>query len=844
MTDKDKNKEEKNGKQPEQEEIRQEPEIQIGNLNPKTLEHRDLEDEMKVSYLDYAMSVIVGRALPDVRDGLKPVHRRILYAAKDMGLLHSKPYRKCARVVGEVLGKYHPHGDKAVYDAMVRMVQDFSLRYPLMNGQGNFGSIDGDNAAAMRYTEIRMSKAAAEILTDIDKETVDFTPNFDGSMMEPTVLPSNFPNLLVNGSAGIAVGMATNIPPHNLKEVNDALEAMIDDPDITIKQIMKHVKAPDFPTGALICGRESIVKAYETGRGSVEMRAKVSKEDLPHNKTALIVDELPYQVNKAAVIEKIAELIRNKKIKGITDLRDESDRDGMRIMIELSSKSNSDVVLNQLYKHTALQRRFGITMIALVDNEPRILDLKEMLFYFLEHRRQMIRKSTVYDLRQAEARAHIVEGLRIALKNLDDVVKTIRASSDRKEAESKLVKKFGLSQKQAEAILDMRLHRLTSLEREKLEDEYKDLIKKIEMCKAILASPKKVDTIIKDQIKALSDTYGDKRRSEITAAAGDMSIEDLIKEEEMVVTISNAGYIKRLPLTTYRAQRRGGRGVKGMATKEEDFLEDLFITSSHAYMLFFTNKGKVYWLKVYEIPLAERHAKGKAIINLLELEPDEKATALIAVRDFEKTGGSYLMMATKHGIIKKSEVKAYSRPRKGGIIALTLDEGDRLIDVQQTSGNDDIMLTTEKGIAIRFSEKDARPIGRTSRGVKGLTLKKGDSVVGMSVVSESDSLLTACINGYGKRTLVERYRKQKRGGKGIKNIITSERNGNVVAVRKVEIEDEIMLITKNGIINRQKVKEIRAIGRNTMGVRLLKLDSDDALVSVARIAREDIVDNE
>ncbi len=844
MTDKDKNKEEKNGKTPEQEEIQPEPEVQIGNLNLDTLEHRDLEDEMKVSYLDYAMSVIVGRALPDVRDGLKPVHRRILYAAKDMGLLNSKPFRKCARVVGEVLGKYHPHGDRAVYDAMVRMVQDFSLRYPLMDGQGNFGSIDGDNAAAMRYTEIRMSKAASEMLADIDKETVDYLPNFDGSMMEPSVLPANFPNLLVNGSAGIAVGMATNIPPHNLKEVNDALESMIEDPDITVKELMKHVKAPDFPTGALICGREGVVKAYQTGRGSVEMRAKVSKEELSHNKTALIVNELPYQVNKASVIENIASLIRDKKIKGITDLRDESDRTAMRIMIELSSKSNSDVVLNQLYKHTALQRRFGITMIALVDNEPRVLNLKEMLFYFLEHRREMIRKSTAYDLKQAQARAHIVEGLRIALENLDDVVKTIRASSDRKEAEEKLIKKFALSQKQAEAILDMRLHRLTSLEREKLEEEYKDLIKKIEMCKAILASPKKVDAIIKDQVKAVSETYGDKRRSEITAAAGDMSIEDLIKEEDMVVTISNAGYIKRLPLATYRAQRRGGRGVKGMATKEEDFLEDIFITSSHSYMLFFTSKGKVYWLKVYEIPLAERHAKGKAIINLLELDQDEKVTALIAVRDFEKTEGSYLIMATENGIVKKSEVKAYSRPRKGGIIAITIDDDDRLIDVQQTSGEDDIMLTTEKGMAIRFCEKDARPIGRTSRGVKGIDLKKGDSVVGMSVVADSDSLLTACINGYGKRTLVERYRRQKRGGKGIKNIITSTRNGNVVAVRKVDIEDDIMLITKNGIINRQKVKEIRAIGRNTQGVRLLKLDSEDSLVSVARIAREDIVDND
>ncbi len=817
-------------------------ELVIGNLNTDNLEYRDLEDEMKVSYLDYAMSVIVGRALPDVRDGLKPVHRRILYAANDMGLVHNKPYRKCARVVGEVLGKYHPHGDKAVYDSMVRMVQDFSLRYPLLDGQGNYGSVDGDSPAAMRYTEIRTAKAASEILADIDKETVDFGPNFDGSMEEPLILPSNFPNLLVNGSAGIAVGMATNIPPHNLKEVNSALTAMIDNPEISIEELMKHIKAPDFPTGALICGLDSVRNAYKTGRGSVDMRAKVIKEELSHNKTALVVTEIPYQVNKAKIIENIAALVRDKKVKGITDLRDESDRSGMRVMIELSSKANPDVVLNQLYKHTSLQRRFGITMIALVNNEPRVLNLKEALYYFLQHRREIIKRSTEYDLKKAQARAHIVEGLRIALKSLDDVVKIIRASSDRKEAEEKLINKFSLTKMQSEAILNMRLHRLTSLEREKLEEEYKELIKKIEHCKAILASPKRVDGIIKKQIEVLTREYGDERRSEITAAAGDMSIEDLIKEEEMVVTISNEGYIKRLPLTTYRAQRRGGRGVKGMATREDDFLEDLFITSSHSYMLFFTSRGKVYWLKVYEIPLAERHAKGKAIVNLLELEKDEKITALIAVRDFEKTEGKYFIMATRNGIVKKSRVKAYSNPRKGGIIALTLDEGDRLIGVQQTSGEDHVMLTTEKGMAIRFCEKDARPIGRTARGVKGINLKENDTVVDMSIVQDGDSLLTACRKGYGKRTLVERYRLQKRGGKGIKNIITSKRNGLVVAVKKVDIEDEIMIITKNGIINRQKAKEIRAIGRNTQGVRLLKLDKEDSLVSLARIAKEDIVD--
>ena len=835
MTDKNNNN--SNGEAPGAE-----PEKKTKNLNLENMEYRDLEDEMKVSYLDYAMSVIVGRALPDVRDGLKPVHRRILYAAHDMSLAYNKPYRKCARIVGEVLGKYHPHGDRAVYDSMVRMVQDFSLRYPLLDGQGNYGSVDGDSPAAMRYTEIRMAKVASRMLEDIDKETVDYLPNFDGSLEEPVVIPSNFPNLLVNGSSGIAVGMATSIPPHNLNEVNNALIAMIDNPQISIDELMQHVKAPDFPTGAFICGLESVRKAYRTGRGSVDIRAKVAKKELSHNKSALVVQEIPYQVNKSGIIENIASLVRDKKIKGITDLRDESDRKGMRIRIELSSKANPDIVLNQLYKHTSLQKRFGITMIALVDNEPKVLKLNEMLYHFLQHRREMVRRSTKYDLKKAQARAHIVEGLRIAQENLDEVVKIIRASSDRKEAEDKLVEKYELSRLQSEAILNMRLHRLTSLEVNKLEEEYKELIKKIEKCKAILASPQMVDSIIKDQIKEITKDYGDERRSEITAAAGEMSIEDLIKEEEMVVTISNEGYIKRLPLSTYKAQRRGGRGIKGMATKEDDFLEDLFITSSHAYMLFFTSKGRVYWLKVYELPLAERNARGKALINLLDLEKEEKITALISVRDFDKTKGKYLIMATERGITKKSPVKAYSNPRKGGIIALTLDEGDRLIGVGETGGEEDIMLTTEKGMAIRFSEKDVRSTGRTSRGVKGIDLAKGDRVVGMSKVKEGDSLLTACIKGYGKRTLVDRYRKQKRAGKGIKNIITSKRNGHVVCVRKVDIEDEIMLITKNGIINRQKVKEIRAIGRNTQGVRLLKLDKNDELVSIARIAREDIVD--
>jgi len=807
------------------------------------LENRDIQDEMKDSYIDYAMSVIVGRALPDVRDGLKPVHRRILYAMNDMGLSYNKPYRKCARVVGEVLGKYHPHGDQAVYNSMVRMVQDFSMRSPLLDGQGNYGSIDGDSAAAMRYTEIRMARVSEELLRDINKNTVDFTPNFDGSLEEPLVLPSNLPNILVNGSSGIAVGMATNMPPHNIIEVCGGLTALIDNPDITVDGLMEHIKAPDFPTGAIICGLGSVKQAYRTGRGSVKLRARVLEEQLKQNKTALVVTEIPYQGNKATIIEQIAKLVKDKKIEGITDLRDESDRDGMRIMIELSRNTNPEVVLNQLYNHTGLQSTFGVTMLALVDNQPRILNLKEILFYYLEHRKEIIRRSTLYDLRKAEERAHIVEGLRTALDNLDAVIKIIRASKDRDHACGQLMEKFSLTKKQSDAILDMRLHRLTSLERDKLEQEYKDLIKEIERCRAILRNPKMVEDIIRKQTAEIAKAYGEARRTEIGEAVGDISKEDLIKEEEMVVTMSNAGYIKRLPLTTYRAQRRGGRGIKGMETKDEDFLEDIFITSSHAYMLFFTNLGKVYWLKVYDIPPAARNAKGKAIVNLLNVDQDERITAMVSVRDFEEAN-KYLIMATANGIIKKSLLKDYSRPRRGGIIAVNLDEGDSLIEVKDTDGESDIIISSRKGMAIKFSEKDVRPMGRTARGVKGISLKDGDFVVGMDIITESDSLLTACENGYGKRTPVENYRMQKRGGKGVINIKASERNGVVVAVKKVDVEDEIMLITKNGIINRQKVKEIRAIGRNTQGVRLMKLDSEDKLVSLARIAKEDMIDDE
>ncbi|MDA3792682.1 MAG: DNA gyrase subunit A [Elusimicrobia bacterium] len=812
-------------------------------IKDQYLENQNIEDEMKTCYIDYAMSVIVGRALPDVRDGLKPVHRRILYAMNDMSLYYNKSYKKCARIVGEVLGKYHPHGDQAVYNSMVRMVQDFSMRSPLLDGQGNYGSVDGDSAAAMRYTEIRMQKISDEMMRDINKETVDFTPNFDGSLEEPTVLPANVPNLLVNGSSGIAVGMATSIPPHNLKEVSEGLLNLIANPDITIDELMESIKAPDFPTGAEICGLSGAKQAYHTGRGSVKIRAKVIQEELKRNKVALIVKEIPYLTNKAKTIEHIAQLVKDKKIEGITDLRDESSREGIRIRIELSQNANPEVVLNQLYNHSRLQSTFGITMISIVDGQPRLLNLKQMLEYYLAHRRVIIRRSTKYDLKKAEARAHIVEGLRIALENIDEIVKIIKKSSDREDAEKKLIAKYSLSEIQSKAILDMRLHRLTSLEMDKLEEEYKELIKEIERCKAILKSPKKVENIIKKQIKEVSDSFGTERVTEIGMSLDDLEKSDLIKEEEMVVTMSNTGYIKRLPLTTYKAQRRGGRGKKGMATKEDDFLEDLFITSTHSYMLFFTNQGNVYWMKVYNLPSASRNAKGKAVVNLLRLERDEKITAMIAVRDFEKVKDNYLIMSTAKGIVKKSKLEAYSRPRKGGIIAVNLDEDDRLISVKQTCGDDEIILTTLKGKAIRFSEKDVRSIGRTGRGVKGINLADSDRVVGMEVIEdEGESLLTACKNGYGKRTPIENYRLQKRGGKGIINIKASKRNGEVVSVRKVDIKDEIMLITQNGIINRQKVTGIRSIGRNTQGVRLLKLDKDDRLVSVARIAREDIVE--
>ena len=798
-----------------------------------------IEDEMKNSYIDYAMSVIVGRALPDVRDGLKPVHRRILYGMKERGWWHERPYVKSAKIVGEVIGNYHPHGDAAVYDSMVRMVQDFSLRYPLIDGQGNFGSIDGDPAAAYRYTEARLALLAAEMLRDIDKDTVNLTPTFDNSMVEPVVLPAAIPSLLVNGSSGIAVGMATNIPPHNLSEVVDGLVEMIEDPEIEINDLMKIIKGPDFPQGALIFGKQGIKDAYTTGRGSIKLRSKVDIEETTGSRERIIVRELPYQVNKSQLLETIANLVRNKKIEGISDLRDESDRDGTRVVIELKRDANSQVILNQLFKHTQLEGSFGIIMLALVDNRPQVLNLKEILHYYLEHRKEVITRRTQYELSRAEARAHILEGLRIALDNLNKVIKTIRESRTVDIARAALMKNFKLTREQAQAILDMRLHQLTGLEIEKIEQEYLELIKKIAMLKSILANPRKLMAIIKEDLLKIKEKYGDSRRTKIVAKAVDVDIEDLIKEEDVVVTISHFGYIKRLPANTYRSQHRGGRGITGVGTKDEDFIEDIFITSTHNYMLFFSNLGRVYWLKVYEIPEASRQSKGKAIINLINLSSrDERINAAISVYGFDNLD-TYLLMATQRGIIKKTPLAEYGNPRKGGIRSINLDADDSLIGVKMTDGKEEVVMGTQKGLAIHFKEEDVRPIGRTGKGVRGIRVAKDDKVVGMEVVRGKETFLTATESGYGKRTASDKYRMQTRGGKGVINIKTSDRNGLVIGIKRVSDKDDIVLMTAKGIVIRQPVKDISVIGRNTLGVRLIRLEPGDKLVSISRISRED-----
>ncbi|SHH78104.1 DNA gyrase subunit A [Caloranaerobacter azorensis DSM 13643] len=797
----------------------------------------DIKDEMKKSYLDYAMSVIVSRALPDVRDGLKPVHRRILHVMNELNLTPDKPFRKSARIVGDVLGKYHPHGDSAVYDAMVRMAQDFSTRYLLVDGHGNFGSIDGDGAAAMRYTEARMSKIATEMLRDINKDTVDFRPNFDETLKEPKVLPSRFPNLLVNGSSGIAVGMATSIPPHNLGEVIDGIIMMIDNPDVDVDELMEAIKGPDFPTGAIIMGREGIKAAYRTGRGKVIVRAKTHIEQLNKSKTRIIVTELPYQVNKAKLIEKIASLVRDKKIEGISDLRDESDRNGMRIVIELKRDANPNVVLNNLYKHTQLQDTFSIIMLALVDDQPKVLNLREVIKHYLNHQKEVITRRTQYDLNKAEDRAHILEGLRIALDHIDEVINLIRNSKTVNEARDGLMNKFGLTEKQAQAILDMRLQKLTGLERNKIEEEYEELIKLINKYREILADDRLIYKIIKDELLEIKEKYNDERRTEIRASIDEISIEDMIKEEKVVITLTHFGYIKRLPEDTYKAQRRGGKGITGLTTREEDFVEDIFVTSTHDNILFFTNKGKVYKLRAFEIPEAKRQAKGTAIINLLNLDVNEKITAVIPIKEFNPE--DYLVFTTKKGLIKKTGLNEFDNIRKNGLIAINLREEDELIEVRRTNGEDELILVTAHGMSIRFSEKDVRNMGRSAMGVKAITLNEDDELVAMDLIKEGNDLLVITEKGYGKRTQISEYRSQSRGGKGIKTYNVRERTGNIVGAKVVSINDEVMLISVSGTIIRLKVSDISQMGRSTQGVTLMKVSENDRVVSIAKVAAEE-----
>ncbi|MEW6738415.1 MAG: DNA gyrase subunit A [Nitrospirota bacterium] len=796
-----------------------------------------IEEEMKSSYLDYAMSVIIGRALPEIRDGLKPVQRRILYAMFREGLLPGKKYSKCAGVVGEVLKKYHPHGDTAVYDALVRLAQDFNMRYPLVDGQGNFGSIDGDPAAAYRYTEARLAKIAEELLADIDKETVDFTPNFDETTEEPVVLPTRIPNLLINGSAGIAVGMATNIPPHNLGEVVDGLIMLLKNPDATINDLMAVIKGPDFPTGAMIYGTGGIVEAYTHGRGLIKVRAKARIEREAKGGDSIIISELPYQVNKARLIEKIAELVREKRIEGISDIRDESDRDGIRIVLELKRAEVPQVILNNLYKHTQMESTFGIIMLALVNGQPHILNLKRMLGHFLHHRRDVILRRTRFELRKAEERAHILEGLKIALDHLDAIITLIRNSKNPEEARNGLMTKYPLTEVQAQAILDMKLQRLTGLERDKIVKDYEDTLKEIERLKEILGSEKLVSKIIKDELVEIKNKYGDERKTEIVAETAELTIEDLITEEDMVITLSHNGYIKRNPLSIYRSQRRGGKGLTGMETREEDYVEQLFIGSTHDYMLFFSNLGRLYWKKIYEIPEAGRTAKGKALVNLLPLTEGERITIALNVKDFKE---GFLVMFTKKGIVKKTALEEYSNPRSKGIIAVSLDEGDELIAVKRTTGKNDLIIGTRSGLAARFKEDDVRDVGRTARGVIGIRLSEGDEVVSADVVGERTSLLTVTEKGLGKRTKPEEYPVHGRGGKGVISIKLTERGGNAVGLLQVKDEDEIVLITNSGKLIRTKADSISVQGRNTQGVKLMDLEADDRIVSIGRVVEEEI----
>ncbi|MGD8727497.1 MAG: DNA gyrase subunit A [Gemmatimonadales bacterium] len=798
---------------------------------------RLIQDEMKESFIDYSMSVIVQRALPDVRDGLKPVHRRILYAMHELGLQPGRPYKKSATVVGDVLGKYHPHGDTAVYDALVRMVQDFSLRYPLVDGQGNFGSVDGDSAAAYRYTEARLTTMAVAMLEDIDKATVEWAPNFDDRLEEPAVLPSKLPNLLINGSSGIAVGMATNIPPHNLAEVAGGLMHLIDDPDCSIADLRKHIRGPDFPTGGFIYGRDGIKDCYETGRGRIVMRARAQVEEKESSgKVQIVVTEIPFMVNKARLIEQIVELVRQKKVTDISDLRDESDRDGMRIVIVLKRDGNPNVVLNQLYKHTQMQTTFGAIMLALVDGEPQIMNLKDVLQHFIDHRHEVITRRTEYDLGQAQAREHILEGLKIAVDNIDEVVKIIRQAKDVPSADAALRERFGLSEKQSEAILNMRLARLTALEIDKLEAELKEVRALIKTLKAVLGSKAKRMEILKTELEESVRKFGDSRRTEIVADDGEFSVEDLIAEEDMVVTISHAGYIKRIPVTTYRRQRRGGRGLNGMGTKEDDWVEHLFIASTHDYVLFFTDNGQIYWLKVYDIPQGGRAARGRPIINLIQIGSEERITAFVSVREFSDDRS--LMFATAKGLVKKTTLSSYGNPRASGINAINIEPGDELIDVRVTDGSNDVVLATRGGMSIRFSEKDVRPMGRATTGVRGIQLDTDDRVIGMVVIRRDATLLTVTERGLGKRSELADYRVQKRGGKGIITVRRTPKTGSVVALKEVLPDDELMLVTRHGVIIRLPVEGIRVIGRNTQGVKIINLDSGDSVMDVARVVSE------
>jgi DNA gyrase subunit A len=807
-------------------------------LIPEKLPQISIESEMRQSYLDYAMSVIIGRALPDVRDGLKPVHRRILYAMRELKNDWNKPYKKSARIVGDVIGKYHPHGDTAVYDTIVRMAQDFSLRYPLIDGQGNFGSVDGDPPAAMRYTEIRMMRMAHEMLEDLDKETIDFVPNYDETLAEPTLLPAKVPNLLINGSSGIAVGMATNIPPHNLFEIIEAVKAILDNPELTCKELLDYIPGPDFPTAGIIYGKNGIHDAYQTGRGIIRIRAKaLIEKDKRTGKETIVIAELPYQVNKAKLIEKIAHLMKLKRIEGISYVRDESDREGMRIAIGLKKDQMAEVIVNQLYKHTQMENSFGIIFLAVVNNQPKLLTLKEILEYFIFHRKEIIVRRTRYDLKKAEARAHVLEGLKTALENLDDIVFLIRESKTPAEAKTGLIQNFGLTDIQAQAILDMRLQRLTGLEQEKILEEYKSIIKDIAWYKEILGSERIVENIIKEELTKIQEEFGDERRSVIVESTKEITMEDMIVEEDMVVTISKTGYIKRNPITLYKKQQRGGKGKVAMGVKDEDFVANLFIASTHHTFLFFTNLGRVYWCKVYDIPQAGRASRGKAIVNLLNLSKDEKLATVLAVPKFEP--GYHIMMATRNGLVKKTDLMAFSRPRVGGIIALNLVPGDELIATRITDGTMNVFLGSAMGKSIRFHESDVRPSGRIARGVRGLRLTKNDRIVGMEVLSHGQTLFAATENGYGKRTSIDEYPVQRRGGKGVITIKTSERNGQVVAILLVDEQDDLMLMTDSGKLIRISVGGISIISRNTQGVKLIGMAQGEKVAGVARLAEKD-----